>query len=168
MVKYLQLVGYRVAYVERNQNEYSKGVLALYRGAKRYKSGVFYQDVILYGKDSIKEMEEEKYDFLVKDYGSVRDAGFEKVSFLEQKRHLLVCGVKADEILYTEEALEQYGEDCDAFCFSFVAIKDRKEIELMMGAKKSCTHFAEWISDPFCFHPSSAACCQTLLFSKRK
>lgn len=167
LVQYLQKMGYQAVYIERNSSAYPQKVLSLYQGAKRYQGGVMFEGILMYGQEAIQEIKEENYDFLIKDYGNIKAPSFEHVSFLEQKYHFLVCGVKANEILDTEEALDRYGADCSGFCFSFVLPKDRVEILNMMREKKKHVYFSEYIPDPFVFHASSALGYQKIFLGKQ-
>ena len=167
MVKYFQIAGYRACYIEMNGSGYPEKVLQVYRKAKKKKNGmVEFSHVPLYGKEIWKEAAE-NYDFLVKDYGAVRDASFEKISFLEQDMRILLCGVKPDEVAASEWALETYGEKCDRFLFNFVCEEERKEIKKMMVERAEMTYFMEGIPNPFSYAAPSALVCQSLLLTER-
>ena len=89
------------------------------------------------------------------------------MSFLEQEIKLLVCGIKANEILDTELAIERFGEKCDGFLFNFVSSEDRKWIKRMMGEKAKKTYFTDFAPDPFTYTLSCAAVYQSFLWGKK-
>lgn len=168
IVKYLQITGYRVCYIEMNDSDYPEKVLQLYQKARRGKSGtVKFEGIPLYKKETWREGRAGEYDFLVKDYGAVSKESFEEISFLEQDMLVLVCGVKPEEIEATEWALQKYGDACDRFLFDFVCEEERKEIRRMMMEKAANTYFMDYIPNPFSYTAASAPLCRSLLLPKR-
>lgn len=164
---YLKDIGYQTCYVEMNTSGYLDGMCQLYQGVKRRNGCLEYRKMSFYDRESFQKVSKERACFMVKDYGSVKDPSFEEMSFLEQETKILVCGIKANEILNTEYAMERFGEKCDGFLFNFVSAEDRKWILRMMGEKVKKTYFTDFAPDPFIYTLSCAAVYQSLLWGKK-
>ena len=62
-------------------------------------------DVDLYSSGQIVYANRQGYDYIIKDYGNIRDPDFEQISFLEQDLKIIVGGIKANEIEYVEKIM---------------------------------------------------------------
>ena len=164
---YLQDIGYQTCYVEMNTSGYLNGMCQLYRGIKRRNGCLEYKKLIFYDREGFQKVSKERAVFMVKDYGCIKEPLFEEMSLLEQEIKLLVCGIKANEILDTELAIERFGEKCDGFLFNFVSSEDRKWIKRMMGEKAKKTYFTDFAPDPFTYTLSCAAVYQSFLWGKK-
>lgn len=152
MVEYLQLMGYKACYVEMNSTRFISKAAELYLDLEGKAAGSFKLDnIMMYSSEKIQEILKLDYDFLVKDYGSYENVDFERLSFLEQKQKILVCGAKADEIYQSCEALKDDELGLDGFIFSFVSKEDRDEVKEMMEEKKELTYFADYVPAPFSY-----------------
>ena len=98
IVGYLKIMGYTVAYVDLTEKLYLEQIQKLYKGVsiKEGGKGILYNDIEMYS--SISELKGETYDFLVKDYGNMKE-NFNRVSYLEQDIQIICCGAKPNEML---------------------------------------------------------------------
>lgn len=152
---YLKMLGYSAAYVEMNDHGYVSSVAKWYAAAKEEEYRIRYQDFDMYTKDSLQYLRAGEYRFLVKDYGSCQEKGFETVSFMEQTLQVYICGMKPDELQATQSILEKTYCQEAGYIFSFVAEAEKREILDMMEEKAAKTVFSEYTPDPFLYRSSS-------------
>lgn len=149
MLLAIRALEYSAAYVELGAKDYIKGLKALYTGIVDAKSHIQVQGIDMYEGGQIIEANKREYDYLIKDYGSITDPGFLKISFLEQDIKVIVAGIKANEIENVEQTLEQNCYEEVNYIFSFVAPDEQQDIKTMMGEHGQHTYFAIYTPNPF-------------------
>jgi hypothetical protein len=149
IVKYLQLMGYTVCYLEFNKSNYIETLKEIYEDYKEIDGKVVFEGIDLFTKDNAHKINELGYDYCIKDYGSACSESFESLSFVEQNKRILLLGIKPDEVKYAEDILEKYHET--DYIFSFVGVKDREDILEQMLEKRKCTYFSEYTPDPYVY-----------------
>lgn len=149
-VRFLSQIGSFPCYIEMNDHCYIEKALELYSGAIRQSSGVIsFMDMDLYTRENAVTAQKKNYDFLIKDYGSLTDTAFQRVSFLEQDITILIAGSKPNEIFTLEERLKDRAFDDSFFIFSLTPEEDRSSVLEMMEGRKSRTFFSSLQTDPF-------------------
>jgi len=153
MIKYLTLKGHTAAYVEMNEKNYINGCINLYSDVKQLPDSgrIEYANVTMYRDSDIPEALKSNFEYLVYDYGTFSDNGFQKISYLEKDIQIMVCGAKANEIESAQQLLQsQYYIDVH-YLFSFVPEGDRNDLKEMMSDRENKTSFAEYQPDPFSY-----------------
>lgn len=150
LVGYLQMMGYTVAYVELSGRGYIDNVRKLYRDVSLSGECVSYEQIEMY-RSVVDIKADEVYDFLVKDYGSMSEASFNRVSFLEQDIQIICGGVKPNEIFKVNEILKIAEYHPARFIFSFVPPDQRDGITKLMTNRADRTFYANYNPDPFVY-----------------
>jgi len=156
ITKYLsQLPNINVCYIENNKNN---SIIQIYNASNKEdvnyyeESGkIEYQGIEMYMKSSISEIVNDKYDFLVFDFGSMQDMNDSEVTnFLTKDIKFIVSGTKAWELPGLFECFEKIGNDKNInFIFNFTKNEDKQFFKNNMGDFKENTMFSEYIEDPF-------------------
>lgn len=147
----LQKLEYSAAYIEMGGRGYVEGMTGVYEGIEKYPGHITYRDVDMYRGEHIIDATRNAYDYLIKDYGSITDKDFQKISFLEQDVKVVVGGVKPNEIGFVEAVLEEKCYEDVRYVFSFVAASDQQDIKALMGNAAERTYFAAYTPDPFAY-----------------
>lgn len=148
IVQCLRELDYHAAYVEMGAQQYIKKLQDLYTDIQYAGEGLYmYSGLPLH--ESILGTGRQDYDYLVKDYGSLQDKRYQELSFLEQDVKIVVGGVKANEIDWTEETMKNPKYADVYYIFSFVEQEEQQEIKTMMGAYQQNTYFALYTPNPF-------------------
>lgn len=150
LVAYLQMMGYATAYVELANQGYIYQMRKLYRDITVKDGGVYYGRLPLYS-DTTYLGGPECYDYLVKDYGTMNDPGFNQVSFMEQDIQIICGGVKPNEIFYMQDLLKKGEYKAAKFIFSFVPPDQKEGILSLMSHRANDTFFANYNPDPFAY-----------------
>lgn len=148
IVGYLQMMGYSAAYVELNAQGYIDNMRKLYRNIIARENSIVYNQLEMF-RDAINV--DGDYDFIIKDYGSMDDDAFNKVSFLEQDVQLICAGVKPNEIFRVNDVLRQQVYNGAKFMFSFVPPDEKEGIVQLMGSRGNKTYFANYNPEPFVY-----------------
>jgi hypothetical protein len=165
IIKYLSLMGYRSCYVEMNRHGYIDGVKELYNNIKEDKKTkrVTFEGIDMFKQENIAEISKLEYEYLVKDYGSVADPVFEKISFLEQNFRIFCGGIKPGEINYVYNMLLNQTYAATGYIFNFVPNSDREAIKEMMEDKRDLTFFAGYVPDAYSYSATANQIYRTLL-----
>lgn len=157
LVKYLMLQGHKACYVQSNGTDYIQRIMTYYECEIEKDLGkiVFENVDMYYDIDKIGTILSLDYDYYVYDYGCMFDTSFNKLSFLERYKRIVVCGVKPNEIEFANKLIQhRYYSDL-YYIFSFVDENTQKNILELMEDLKSHTYFSGYIPDPFVYDPSS-------------
>lgn len=156
MTKYLsQLPNINVCYIENNRNN---SIIQIYNTSNKEEVNYYeesgkieYQGIEMYMQSSISEIMNDKYDFLIFDFGSMQDMNDSEVNnFLTKDIKFIVSGTKAWELPGLFECFEKIGNDKNInFIFNFTKKEDRQFFKNNMGDFKENTMFSEYIEDPF-------------------
>lgn len=156
ITKYLsQLPNINVCYIENNKNN---SIIQIYNASNKEEVNYYeesgkieYQGIEMYMKSSISEIINDKYDFLVFDFGSMQDMNDSEVTnFLTKDIKFIVSGTKAWELPGLFECFEKIGNDKNInFIFNFTKNEDKQFFKNNMGDFKENTIFSEYIEDPF-------------------
>lgn len=141
LVKYLTSNGFKTAYLELNDTEYVKKLKTLFGLSQNVFEGVE-----LYTPEQISSISD--YDYIVYDYGSIKNSYFNMYSFLERQTKIVVCGAKPNEMEFSTAALKMFNLYKDVkYLFNFVAKADENDISSLMGEHK--TYFSPLIPDSY-------------------
>lgn len=156
ITKYLsQLPNVNVCYIENNNNN---SIIQIYNTSNKEEVNYYeesgkieYQGIEMYMKSSISEIINDKYDFIVFDFGSMQEMNDSEVSnFLTKDIKFIVSGTKAWELPGLFECFEKIGNDKNInFIFNFTKKEDKQFFRNNMGDFKENTIFSEYIDDPF-------------------
>lgn len=163
----LQKMG-KSCYMEMNRTEYLERLVMLYSNAQDEKEKVIYSNIELYKRNFGKIISANKYDYVVKDFGSADLESFEESSFSGQKIKIVVCGSKPNEIFKTQEILRNPIYDDAYFIFSFVPEDERVSIASLMAERAEKTFFAEITTDPFLLTSDSVKMYNKILMMERQ
>ncbi len=98
-----------------------------------------------------------------KDYGSIADPIFEKISFMEQNFRIFCGGVKPGEINAVYNVLLNQSYAATGYIFNFVPNGDREAIKEMMEEKGDSTFLADYIPDAYSYSATANQIYRTLL-----
>lgn len=156
ITKYLsQLPNVNVCYIENNNNN---SIIQIYNTSNKEEVNYYeesgkieYQGIEMYMKSSISEIINDKYDFIVFDFGSMQEMNDSEVNnFLTKDIKFIVSGTKAWELPGLFECFEKIGNDKNInFIFNFTKKEDKQFFRNNMGDFKENTIFSEYIDDPF-------------------
>lgn len=156
MTKYLsQLPNVNVCYIENNRHN---SIVQIYNTSNKEEVNYYeesgkieYQGIEMYMQSSISEIMNDKYDFLIFDFGSMQDMNDSEVNnFLTKDIKFIVSGTKAWELPGLFECFEKIGNDKNInFIFNFTKKEDKQFFKNNMGDFKENTIFSEYIDDPF-------------------
>lgn len=151
IIKYIISKGYTAAYIEVNDNQYIKKCSQLYSDVKKSSDDncVIYKSIPMYTGYQIDEAIRKNYDYLIYDYGNITDTSFNKVSYLEKKIKVMVCGFKANEFESVQPVLQTSAYTEVKFIFSFVPEADKQDLLEMMEERSDDVVFASYAPDPF-------------------
>lgn len=159
----LQLIGflkennYSAAYVERNPSGYIKNAVRMYESAGEdpVTGKTVCEGIDLYLEDGFSRLTAggAPYDFIICDFGDMTKDYFAAAqdTFCKKGVPVIVAGVKANEIGYTERALEDKSLRNAAFVFNFTRKEDETEIRGLMEELGSATAFFPYTPDPFIY-----------------
>lgn len=156
IAKYLsQLPNVNVCYIENNRHN---SIIQIYNTSNKEEVSYYeetgkieYQGIEMYMQSSISDIMNDKYDFLVFDFGSMQDMNESEVTnFLTKDIKFIVSGTKAWELPGLFECFEKIGNDKNInFIFNFTKKEDRQFFKNNMGDYKENTFFSDYIEDPF-------------------
>lgn len=154
LVRFVQDCGYTACYVEMSRQEYIWGVTNIYEGVtkERQTGKTAYAGISMYSSDRLRALLDGKlgdYDYIIADFGSIKDPSYDISVFGGGDCGILVCGNKPNEIFASEDALaESMYADCITV-FNFTDPADRPAIREMMAGRGDTTEFLPYIPDPF-------------------
>lgn len=153
MVLCFMELGHDAAYIEMGKQGYLEDLKSLYKDVSEDPKthAIICNNIQMYSSKNIVEAYKQSYDYIVKDYGSIKDPSFEKISFLEQDIKIVICGTKANEIYHVEEILEQKCYEDVRYLFNFVPQEDQQDIKALMGEKGENTYFSIYAPNPFAY-----------------
>lgn len=170
IAKFLQSKGYKVCYIESNDNVYKNNseerrkntCLSYVEKIKEYYEypsenedlGIItYEGLDLsYDPEKIALLQEEGYEYFVYDYGIYTDQNFNKTSFLKDDIKIFVCGSDIAELDDTLAAASHISYDCVKMIFSFTAKSEQDGVLLMFDEyhlKPERCYFAEYTPSAF-------------------
>lgn len=161
IVKFLMFNGYKAAYIQMNSTGYAQNLAEYYETECNDELGkVTYENTDLFYKpEKISELLKMDYDFYVYDFGVFEDTDYSKVSFLEKDIKIVVCGVKANEIIKTTAIIDNVFYADVNYIFSFVPDGDKADVYELMDEKKEKSFFSGYVPNPFQF-------CNSDIYSK--
>ena len=157
ILQYLQLMGKKVCYIEMNDSMYIEKMKRIYNIVKYDKTKESYTigDIEMYKSDSLLQISRADYDYIIKDYGNVRE-NFNKLSFLESDIRIIVAGAKPNEMFETTDCIREKSFFDVKYIFSFIPKEDRESIKEMMEDKRENTFFASLnVVEPFVYNSSA-------------
>ena len=156
MTKYLsELSNINVCYIENNRHN---SIIQIYNTSNKEEANYYekagkieYQGIEMYLQSGISEIMNDKYDFLIFDFGSMQDMNDSEVNnFLTKDIKFIVSGTKSWELPGLFECFEKIGNDKNInFIFNFTKKEDRQFFRNNMGEFKENTMFSEYIDNPF-------------------
>ena len=156
MTKYLSnLPNVNACYIENNRHN---SIIQIYNTSNKEEVNYYeesgkieYKGIEMYMQSSISEIMNDRYDFLIFDFGSMQDMNDSEVSnFLTKDIKFIVSGTKSWELPGLFECFEKIGNDKNInFIFNFTKKEDKQFFKNNMGDFKEKTIFSEYIDDPF-------------------
>ena len=148
---------YQAAYVEMNNHGYIEKMQDYCPELPIDKEGTLIcADIELFRGKKVQIANRKGYDYLIKDYGSMTEQNFQKLSFLEQDIKIVVGGTKADEIESLEAVML---EECYAdvyYMLNFVSPEQQQDAKKEMGEWSDKTYFSLFTPDPFIYKENPA------------
>lgn len=148
---------YQVAYVEMNNQGYIDKLKTYCPELPVDKEGTLIcAEIELFSGKKVQIANRKGYDYLIKDYGSMEDPDFQKLSFLEQDIKIVVGGTKANEVESLEAVmLEECYEDV-YYMLNFVPLEQQQDAKTDMGAWNEKTYFSVFTPDLFTYQENPA------------
>lgn len=170
IIKFLSMKGYTAAYIEMNTNRYIDMCKALYADIKIFPDSgkVEYASIPMYRTEFLPEVLKSDYDYLIYDFGSFTDQGFQKISFLEKDIQLMICGAKPNEIESTQQLLQSQYYRNVYYMFSFIPETDTEDIKEMMEDRGVQTIFSKYQPDPFVYSSTTNKLYESFLTIEEK
>lgn len=155
IIKFLQTVGRRACYIEKDKTKFIYSLLKNYDGIKQneYTDSIEYQGVeMFYQEDSTFKLD---YDYRVIDYGTIDDGI--PADFMSRDIKIVLLGTSPEEL----NAFSQYAEvlyelDCDLeegkkilYVFSLVSPSEYNDALELMGTIRNRTYFSPYIPSAF-------------------
>lgn len=145
--------GYDACYVEACRQNYIWACSQAYEGVAtdRATGRTDCLGIEMYPGERLGALREGRppYDFIICDFGSVRDQQFEKQRFAGGDCSILVCGNKPNEEFAASDALADPAFGDALTVFNFTDPADYDEIRLNMSGRAATTEFMPYIPDPF-------------------
>ena len=159
IIKYLQFLGHKAAYIQLNDSEYVQKAAGLYSAEDidRSLGRVTLNGTDLYSKpDQIAEIRGMGYEYLVYDFGSSSSKTFNLIQSLEKDTRILVGGDSPHELGAMQDVFRSpILQNSTYYIFSFVHENDFQEIRELMEDKSDMTFFAKYTPDPFVYTSDS-------------
>ena len=159
IIKYLQFLGHKAAYIQLNDSEYVQKAAGLYSAEDidRSLGRVTLNGTDLYSKpDQIAEIRGMGYEYLVYDFGSFSSKSFNLIQFLEKDIRIIVGGDSPHELGAMQDVFRSpILQNSTYYIFSFVHENDFQEIRGLMEDKADMTFFAKYTPDPFVYTSDS-------------
>lgn len=154
LARYIQTTSnYKVAYVECNSQDYIWSASEMYQSAKKDNTGGFVtiEGIPMYSQSRLPELTKGgvDIDFLILDFGDISSNSFNREEYLKGTANIVVAGVKANEIHFTENILRDNAFADAVYIFSHVIPSDQSDLLELMGNKAQNTFFAPYAPDPF-------------------
>lgn len=148
----LKALDYHVAYVEMGFLGFLDKIKERGEDLPIEKDGTIICDGIpMYSSQNIHIANRKGYDFLVKDYGNVKNPYYQEMSFLEQDVKIVVGGIKVDEVEHTENVLANELYSGVYYILNFVDQSQQQDAKADMRDFKGKTYFSIYTPDPFIF-----------------
>lgn len=154
LARYIQATSdYKVAYVECNAQDYIWSASEMYQSTKKDVSGgsVSIEGIPMYSQSRLAELTKGgvDIDFLILDFGDINSKTFIRDEYLKGTVNIVVAGVKANEIHFTENILRDTAFSNAMYIFTHVIPSDQDDLLELMGNKAENTFFAPYTPDPF-------------------
>lgn len=144
---------YKVAYVECNAQNYIWSASELYRSSRADKASghMTIEGIEMYNAACLQELTGggSNIDYLILDYGDMNARDFDKEGFLKGSAHIVIGGVKPNELHYMENALRDDAYSDAIYIFTHVPAGDIEELKDDMGFLRDDTFFSPYMPDPF-------------------
>lgn len=155
LIKFLKVNGYDAAYIERNPSRYMENAVKMYAdSAVDPATGKrTCEEIDLFPEQAMETLTAggARYDYLVCDFGDVNRRDFPKETFLRKGVPVFVAGAKANELTYTEQALQDQNNRKAAYLFNFIRDADKQEVQELMKELGPVTAFLSYTPDPFVY-----------------
>lgn len=160
IVKYLEMKGYRAAYLQMNRTDYIKNMREWFNVEESEEDLEIgrcrFQNVDhFYKSDKIDEVLKLEYDFYIYDYGTYFDPNFNRVSFLEKDFRIFIVGCDPIELPATYEIVRSIFYERVKYIFNFVAESEKDDIREIMQEKYADAFRAGYIPDKYILANSS-------------
>lgn len=154
IVKYLEMKGYRAAYLQMNRTDYVKNMREWFNTEESEEDTDIgrcrFQNVDhFYKTDKINEVLKQGYDFYVYDYGTYFDPNFNRVSFQEKDFRIFVVGSDPIELPATYDIVKSAFYDQVKYIFNFAAESEKEDIRELMQEKYADSFLAGYIPDKY-------------------
>lgn len=157
LIGFLKANNYNAAYVERNPNRYIENAIGMYASGEEDNSVGKYscEGIDLFPETGMEYLTAggSPYDYIICDFGNVQQPDFSRSSniFKEKGVPIIVAGLKANELPYTEQILQDKGYRKAAYVFNFTRKEDEAEVLELMKELSPVTAFLPYTPDPFIY-----------------
>lgn len=165
IIKYLQQAGHTACYIEMNHNRYIAAMKEVYFDYMiDEKTGKFsFEHIDCFEKENIVEVMKMNYDYLVYDFGSTTDSGFQLTSFLEKEKRIILCGSTPPELQAMERILDSFYHNDVEYLFSFVSEVEQSDVIDQMQERQNHVFFTGYTPDAFCYSSTNTAMYETMI-----
>lgn len=152
IIKYLLFHGKKACYIEMNDTNFISLINKHFEVADHdMEQGYIFVEGIdmYYKKEKISSILKSDYEYIVYDFGSFEDKGFNPISFAEKDINVVVCGAKASELNATNNMIARTYNDETHYMFNFCPKEDEEDILQLMGNKANKTYFTKYTPNYF-------------------
>lgn len=152
LCKYLLTKGKSVCYVEMNDSRFVDLINEFYEEAVESEmlGCVEYEGIEMYRKsDNVDELLSRNYEYYIYDYGYFGSESFQKTSYYEKDKKIMVCGTSPAELEKFQEYLNELYPRQISYIFSFTTEKEKEDINDIMDDKANDTYIADITPDMF-------------------
>lgn len=152
LCKYLLTKGKSVCYIEMNNSRFVDLINEFYEEAVESEmlGCVEYEGIEMYRKsDNVDELLSRNYEYYIYDYGYFGAESFQKTSYYEKDKKIMVCGTSPAELEKFQKYLNELYPRQISYIFSFTTEKEKEDINDIMDDKASDTYIADITPDMF-------------------
>lgn len=152
LCKYLLTKGKSVCYVEMNNSRFVDLINEFYEESIENETlgCVEYEGIEMYRKsDNVDELLTRNYEYYIYDYGYFGAEDFQKTSYYEKNKKIMVCGTSPAELEKFQEYLNELYPRQISYIFSFTTEKEKEDIDDIMDDKVNDTYIADITPDMF-------------------
>ena len=152
LCRFLLETGYRAAYFECNRQNYLSAVQVTYSDVsfRSTPDHLCFSGIDLYAGSRFGEfLEDDRYDYLICDFGNTALRSFQREQFLSGDARILTGGVKPGEMEELTRVMADRELADSIFILSFVPAGDEAMIRELLEERSGMTVFSPYLPDPF-------------------
>ena len=152
LTKVLVISGKKACYIQANKSKFVESLANVYDNVVFDKSleKFSYEKIDMFcNSGKVEEILKLDYDYYIFDYGNIIEDDFDLHAYESNNMKILVSGVKPNEILLLDNALDKLNQKNINYIFSFTPIGDREDILEYMDEQSNNCYFASYSPDMF-------------------